>query len=215
MSVDVVTAKLPVFWSTSPSAWFVQAEAQFAIRSITQDYMPYYHVVSAFDSATSTRALYRPTPANTKQLKLYVYELSNNERASSLCEQTGFGDSKPSKLMDSMLSLLGDHNPCFLFEHLFLQQLPDFVRGSLANSVVYGYRSFAQEADKIYHAGRTQGQPLHEVSIKQYSIAQSKVIDNMFWYHHHFGTNARRCLTGCKHHAIFKHNQGNGHACHR
>ena len=42
-----------------------------------------------------------------------------------------------------MLSLLGYHTQCFLFKRLFLQQLPDFVRGSLANSVVNDYRSFA------------------------------------------------------------------------
>ena len=28
------------------------------------------------------------------------------------------GDSKPSELMVSMLSLLGNHKPCFLFNHL-------------------------------------------------------------------------------------------------
>ena len=96
--------------------------------------------------------------------------------------------------------------------HLFLQQLPNFVRGSLANSVVNDYRSFAQEDDNIYHTGRTQGQPLLEVRSTQSSLARSKVIDNMCWYHHRFATNARNCLAGCKHHAIFKHNQGNSHA---
>ena len=82
-----------------------------------------------------------------------AYEFSAYERASSLFGLTGFGDSKPSELIDSILSLLGDHNSCLLFKHLFQQQLADYVHGSLANSVVNDYRSFAQEADKLFHAG--------------------------------------------------------------
>ena len=55
--VYAVTVKFPVFWSTSSSTWFAQAEAQFEIRSITQDDTRYYNVVSALDSATATRDL--------------------------------------------------------------------------------------------------------------------------------------------------------------
>ena len=113
-------------------------------------------MISALDSATERRALsLLRSPPNTgkyeaiKTLLTSAYELSDYERASSLFRLTGLGYYKSSKLMDSMLTLLGDHNPCFLFNHLFLQQLPDFVRGSLANSVINDYRSFAQEAEKI------------------------------------------------------------------
>ena len=184
MSVDAVTIKLSVFWSTSPSAWFTHAEAQFAIRSITQDDTRYYHVVSVVDSAAATCALSLLwLPPNTRKYEtiktfwISAYELSNYERASSLFGLTGLSDSKPSEFMDSMLVLLGNHNPCFLFKHLLLQQLPNVVRGSLANYVVNEYRSFA-EANKMYHAGWSQGQHLQEVSNKQSSPARSKVIDN-------------------------------------
>ena len=78
---------------------------------------------------------------------------TRNEQ-SALFNLPGLGDSKPSELMDSMLSLLGTHTPCFLFRHLFLQQLPDYVRVPLAPSSTDNYRALAQEADKIYLAGR-------------------------------------------------------------
>ena len=39
--------KLPEFWEFSPTAWFAQTEAQFAIRDVTDDTTRYYHVVSA------------------------------------------------------------------------------------------------------------------------------------------------------------------------
>ncbi|GFO12380.1 retrovirus-related pol polyprotein [Plakobranchus ocellatus] len=39
----------------------------------------------------------------------------------------GLGDNKPSELMDNKLSLLGQHQLCFLFKQIFFQQLPDHV----------------------------------------------------------------------------------------
>ncbi|RUS85737.1 hypothetical protein EGW08_006531 [Elysia chlorotica] len=56
----------------------------------------------------------------------------------------GLSDSKPSELMDN--------KPCFLFRQLFMQQLPDNVRASLANSTCTDYRALAQEADKLFIA---------------------------------------------------------------
>ena len=47
--------KLPEFWEFSPTAWFAQTEAQFAIRDVTDDTTRYYHVVSALGRSTATR----------------------------------------------------------------------------------------------------------------------------------------------------------------
>ncbi|GFO34904.1 Mad2l1-binding protein [Plakobranchus ocellatus] len=65
----------------------------------------------------------------------------------------GLGDNKPSKLMDNMLSLLGQHQLCFLFKQIFLQQLPDHVRTPLSVSAISDYRTLAREADKLFLAG--------------------------------------------------------------
>ena len=82
------------------------------------------------------------------------YGLIEEERATTLLNMRGLGDAKPSKLMDNMLSLLGEHRPCFLFKQLFMQQLPDFVRSSLANSTCNDYRALAQETDKLFIAAK-------------------------------------------------------------
>ena len=67
----------------------------------------------------------------------------------------GLGDSKPSELMDNMLSLLGQHHPCFLFRQIFLQQMPEHVRTPLAVSDTSDYCALALEADKLFLASRT------------------------------------------------------------
>ena len=59
-----------------------------------------------------------PTDNKYKALRdrlVDTFGLSKQERASRLLHFRPLGDSKPSTLMDEMLSLLGDHPPCLLF----------------------------------------------------------------------------------------------------
>ncbi|GFR80137.1 condensin complex subunit 3 [Elysia marginata] len=161
MAVESVAIKLklPTFWVTSPLAWFAQAEAQFALRNITQDETKYFHVLAALDTNTATRALSlltAPPPSNKygalKEFLISAFGLTDEERASTLLDLVGLGDYKPSELMNNMLSLLGSHTPCFLFKQIFMRQLPDQVRASLATSATSDYRALALEADKLFLA---------------------------------------------------------------
>ncbi|KAJ8367196.1 hypothetical protein AAFF_G00324390 [Aldrovandia affinis] len=95
------------------AVWFAQAEAQFALRGITQEDTKYYYVVAALNSSTASRVLsllQDPPEADKylalKQLLLETFELSEPERARKLLTLPGLGDSKPSELMDHMLTLL-------------------------------------------------------------------------------------------------------------
>ena len=228
-TVDAVSLKLPIFWSAGPSAWFAQVESQFALRGVTQDDTKYHHVVASLDNSTAQRALsiLASPPATEKYqaIKLFLtsaYELPDYERAAALFNMSGLGDYKPSQLMDNMLALLGEHKPCFLFKHLFLQQLPDYVRAPLATSTIADYRQLAQEADKIYASGNTFQQHVQEVnstdgaarpsphvnSTRAGSIPQ-QIIDNMCWYHRRHNQGARKCVVGCKRYSNFYKNQGN------
>ena len=159
--VDAVSVKLPTFWTSSPSAWFAQAEAHFVLRGVTQDNTKYYHVVAVLDSATATCDLSIFTsPPETEKFKeiqtfiISAFELSECKRATALFNLPELGDSKPSELIDAMLALMGTHKPCFLFKHVFLQQLPNYVRAPLATSGLNDYRALAQESDQIYLSAR-------------------------------------------------------------
>lgn len=46
-NVDMVSVRLPNFWTTSPYTWFVQAEAQFNLNKIISDRIKYYMVVAS------------------------------------------------------------------------------------------------------------------------------------------------------------------------
>ena len=115
MAVESIALKLPTFWVSNPLAWFAQAEAQFERRKISQVETKYYHVVAALDNSTANRAQQTSDITSLSPTEKYntiksfltsAYGLTDGERATALLNMRGLGDSKPSELMDNMLSLL-------------------------------------------------------------------------------------------------------------
>lgn len=215
-TVLTVAIKLPTFWPSNPQAWFAQAEAQFEIKGIVTDSTKYYYIVSALDSDTATRALsiLKSPPQNNKyqaikDFLISAFDLSESERAAALFSLNGLGDSKPTQLMDNMLALLGDHEPCFLFKHLFLQQLPGYIRTALATTTLTDYRQLAMEADKYY----ITAQPARTVSIDTPGVQavqkSTNTRDVICWYHRKYGNKAKRCVTPCSFKSGNQQDQGN------
>ena len=141
-----------------------------------------------------------------------AFDLSECEGATALFNLPGQGDSKPLELIDAMLALLDTHKPCFLFKHLFLQHLSDYVRAPLATSALNDYRVLAQEADQMYLSGRHHyANIIQEINATGYK--SSKVPPpstyNVCWCHHRFGKNVKKCLLHCKHYDNYNKNQGN------
>ena len=98
----------------------------FVFLNFDSDDTRYFRVVAALDSQTATRALSviasPPLTNKYEALKSFLcsaFGLSETERANTLLNLSGLGDKKPSEHMDSMLALLGDHKPCFIFKHIF------------------------------------------------------------------------------------------------
>ena len=119
---NAVSLKLPAFWPERAKLWFHQAEAQFQLRNISTDETKYYYLLSALDTDTATRVMdlieKPPETAKYAIIKarlLHLFTLSKAQRTNQLLKLQGLGDNTPSELMDVMLALLGDHNPCFLF----------------------------------------------------------------------------------------------------
>ena len=115
--------------------------------------------MSALDQDTATRLLdlvgnplNEDKYATLKQRLIDTFCLSKRERAARLLHTRPLGDSKPSALMDEMLALLGDHPPCFLFEQLFLERLPEDIRSQLVDAAVRDHRELARKADALWEA---------------------------------------------------------------
>ena len=49
--------KVPAFWPDSAEAWFVQVEAQFALKGVTPSSTKFYYSVSLFNQGTANQVL--------------------------------------------------------------------------------------------------------------------------------------------------------------
>ncbi|GFO09195.1 retrovirus-related pol polyprotein [Plakobranchus ocellatus] len=103
-----------------------------------------------------------------------------------------------------MLALFGDHMPCFLFQHIFLQLLPEAIRAPLANSSNNSdYRALAKEAHNLYNCLTPNSTVCTTVQQPIKSHADLSEIDSICWFHRKFGSNARQCTNPCKHFQTF------------
>ena len=87
MSTDAVSLKLPSLWTNDVETWFAQAEAQFALRDITNETTKFHHVsVLSADVACKVSSILRSPPGHNpytalnKQLTC-KYQLTEHYRA--------------------------------------------------------------------------------------------------------------------------------------
>ena len=196
--VDAVALKLPAFWSAQPAVWFAQADAQFKVRSIKDDSTKYYYVVAVLDQQTAGRLVdvlaHPPTENAYESLKarlLMTYGLGRRDRAARLLRMPGLGDRKPSALMDDMLSLMDGHTPCFLFETLFLEQLPEDIRLRLADADFVNPRVLAATADVLRQVKTVSRPEIDRVTsppkTKSANSGNNSSSSGVCYYHHTFG----------------------------
>ena len=207
--VSAVSVKLPPFWNDKTTLWFAQAEAQFALRNITEQRTKFNHVLAILDSRTAERAMdIIAAPGETAYDDLKVrltgaFSLSDPEKADRLLDMAGLGDQTPSQLIDRMLMLVpAGQNPGFLVRQLFMRQLPTEVRAHLAQSSKTGttpeaLRELALEADRYF---TSLGSKVSSVSETSQEVTDANAISNrrkLCFFHARFGAKALKCSPPC------------------
>ena len=169
--LNTVSVKVPAFWPDSAETWFVQVEAQFALKGVTASLTKFYYCVSSFNQETANQVLdlIKSPPSSEpyealKNRLLKLFALDDYQRYKAISNLPLSGDMKPSKLMSSMLALLPvDHKPCFFLRGSFLKRLPTDVRAHLLRDDFSDPISLALKADKIYKS-RVSSSPVYAVS---------------------------------------------------
>ena len=157
---SAVHMKLPTFWPDAAEVWFVQADAQFAIRSISSSKEKFYHAVAVWPQEVASQILdligAPPQGEPYKVLRerlIKLYTLNDYQRFEALVSLPLPGDQKLSHLMNRMLALLpDDYKPDFILRGLFLRRLPIDVRSHLLHEKVDNPRALALKADKLYQS---------------------------------------------------------------
>ena len=162
--VAPVAFKLPEFWPQSTELWFSRAEAQFRLKGITVEQTKFDHVIAMLDNKTANQclSLLISPPENPytalKQKLTKTFSMTKSEKASRIIKMDGLGDRTPSQCLVTMLNLVPeDEEPGFLFRELFLMQLPEQVRTSLAQttktrSTREELEELAEEADRYFRS---------------------------------------------------------------
>lgn len=221
-----VSVKLPALWKEDVETWFAATESQFALRGITEELTRFHHVAAILDSSVSTavKLLVRNPPKKEpyKALKAALREkycLSEYQRAEAVFAIRGLGDRRPSEMLDYMLQLMGDERPGMLFKYQFLQLLPDYVRNVVSSSYEDEIQELAEEADRVFIAGRPRdfsvahvgGDTEYDAQVDRVQQGSTRTSRSSFrqqhqnpvskttlcFFHARFGEKAHRCRSPC------------------
>jgi hypothetical protein len=158
-AVNMATAmKLPPFWPHAPALWFAQAECQFTVRGVEDEFQRYCLVVSVLPHESLRLVadiVETPPPTHQytaiKERLLASHQLTGYQRAEKLFAMPDLGARKPSDLMAAMLEICPrGEEKTELFACLFLQRLPRELRILLARADHKDPKALADEADKLW-----------------------------------------------------------------
>ncbi|GAA49140.1 transposon Ty3-G gap-Pol polyprotein [Clonorchis sinensis] len=139
-TINAASVHLPPFWHHDPCIWFTQAQAQFALRGITQEHTMYYHVLAVLppELAADLRDVLL-NPDDTKpytQLRNAIItrtSLSEHKRLEQLISGETLDGCTPSQFLRRLYGILGDRKiDDALLKQLFLKRLPTHVQSILA-----------------------------------------------------------------------------------
>ena len=213
MSADAVSLKLPSLWTNDVETWFAQAEAQFALRNITNETTKFHHVVSVLsaDVASKVSSILRSPPGHNpyKALKKELtckYQLTEHQRAAAIFNLTALGDERPSQIMDRMLHLLGGCEGGILFRYHFISILPIYVKNTLALSTTTDLQQLALEADRIFLSGQPDNSTVMSTTTDDSTTEVSRIQRNnrkhhtsrtLCFFHERFRSRVKKCVQPC------------------
>ena len=135
--------KLPIFWTSCPEAWFIQAEMQFSLHNIIDDEKRYQNVVISLPESVITNVIdiIQNNHSNDKynQIKLALckrFSLSDESRLNKLFSEISLGDKTPSELFRDMNLIAGNKSSinCDILYKLWIRQLPQNIQTQLVST---------------------------------------------------------------------------------
>jgi hypothetical protein len=147
--------RLPRFWANSPAAWFRTAEAQFALRRVSDPLEKYYLVLDTLSEANINlvRHIVEDEPDATsfnriREGLVAAHILTDYQRIDRLVALEPLNGRKPSELLADMNKLKPADEKQF-FAYFFLNRLLREVRILLSQEPVSDMRALAAKADAL------------------------------------------------------------------
>jgi hypothetical protein len=149
------SVRLSRFWMNSPAVWFHTADAQFALRRVTDPLEKYYLVLAALSDANVDLARHiveeEPDATLFQRIRdglVAAHILTDCLRIDCLVTLEPLNSRKSSVMLAEMNKLKPADNEQY-FAYFFLQRMPREVRILLSQEPVADMRGLAAKADAL------------------------------------------------------------------
>ncbi|XP_036145424.1 uncharacterized protein LOC118646499 [Monomorium pharaonis] len=154
---EIKTVRLPQpFWRSNPARYFTVAEMTFALHRITSDESKFRYVIINLDADLLSIVgdiVDSPPPSGKyealKQRIIDSLSESQETKLRRLLRGQAMGNDKPSVYLQRIRNLAGGQCNDNVLRSLFMEQLPEHVRGILAISQLDDLSTLAAQADRI------------------------------------------------------------------
>lgn len=153
----IKNVKLPAqFWHNDPELFFSVAESQFALNNITADITKFRLLIGNLDAktlATVADIVNKPPEQDKydaiKKRIIDSFAESQETKLRRLLHGLSLGDDKPSAFLQRLRNLAGTSCNDNILRSLFLEQMPENIRGILAVAETTALSDMATQADRI------------------------------------------------------------------
>ena len=215
------SVQLPAFDKLNPETWFMVADANFALRKVTDSTTKFYYVLSKLDAETL-----RQSSAFLKEKRgedpygeirrelCDTFEPPLEEKLDALFALTDMGDDRPKKIGKEMLRLAADASREDMLKRIFIRCLPPTIVTAITSSLGGKIEAIIDAADKAW---TTSARASAAVSVSAVSGPSSTgrggkhggkqrggrsagpqlTPMTLCVFHKKFGNSARKCAPGC------------------
>ena len=216
------TVQLPSFDKIKPNAWFVVADANFALRKVTDSTTRYYYVLSKLD-ATTLRKLSAflncprgDDPYNEIKRQLCkAFEPSREQKLDALLATSSMGDERPMEFGLKLQRLLGESTTDDILKRIFLRSAPPAIATSIKPFRKAKFEELLEAAEdawatEVAPAGTSMATV---AAVSAPGAAQHRGarggrqrggrtsglprMVQLCYFHHKFGDAAKRCAPAC------------------
>lgn len=157
-AINVVSVKLPPYWSNNPKIWFKQIESCFTTKNIRSSLSKFHHVIASLPPNVASEVMdvisFPPEHNPYETLKSELIErtsISESSLLKSVLLDEELGDRRPSQLLRLMQQGLGEkHVDEIVIKELWLSKLPLDTRRALVNSYELPLNQISKIADKLH-----------------------------------------------------------------
>ena len=215
------SVQLPAFDKVEPHAWFAVADANFALRKVTDQMTKYYYVLSKLDANTLRKlsAFLQEERGSdpydeVRSTLCQTFEPPMEQKLDALLATNDMGDERPMQFGLELLRLLGPATAHDILKRIFLRSIPPTIVTAITGSLSASYRDVLSAADKAWTSASSAPQSTAAVATisgqpsvsrrggrggrqrggRSASLLKSVVL---CVFHQKFGNAAKKCTPGC------------------